>query len=272
MLLSAPLFWIGVVYLGSLLLLFRSSFWHVDFGGLSPKLVKEFSFQNFEKLWNEEIYRTIAVRTVTFAALTAVIDVILAFPLAYFASRVVGRRSRTFMLFLLILPLWTSYLVRVYAWRIILADDGPLNWLLGQLGLSAHISYSNTALLIVFCYLWLPFVILPIYASLERVPQSLIDASSDLGARGYQTFRQVTLPLALPGVVAGSIFAFSLTLGDYIAPDLAGNTQFIGNVVYRNSLGLTHDLPFAAAYSIVPVVIMIVYLGLIRRTGALENL
>jgi putative spermidine/putrescine transport system permease protein len=169
--------------------------------------------------------------------------------------------------------LWSSYLVRVYAWRLILAHDGALNWSLGKLQLPAlNIGYSNTAMWIVFSYIWLPFMVLPIYAALERIPDSYLEASRDLGARNWTTLRRVILPLALPGIVAGSIFTFSLTLGDYITPTLVGNVDFIGNVIYRNVLGLTNNLPFAAAYATVPLIVMGIYLVIAKRLGAFEAL
>jgi putative spermidine/putrescine transport system permease protein len=171
-----------------------------------------------------------------------------------------------------LLPLWSSYLVRVYVWRLILNQDGVLNWTLAKVGLGPqHLAYSNWAVWIIFSYVWLPFMILPVYGALERIPESLLEASRDLGARGFQTFRRIVLPLALPGVVAGSIFTFSLTLGDYVTPLLAGgaSSQFIGNVVY-SSVGISNNVPFAAAFATVPLVVMAVYLLLARRLGAFE--
>ena len=188
-------------------------------------------------------------------------------------ARIAGPRTRTLLFVLVLMPLWSSYLARIYSWRLILSQDGALNWWLGRLGLpDQHIAYTNWAVWIVFSYIWLPFMILPVYAALERIPDSFIEASRDLGARNWTTFRRVVLPLALPGVVAGSIFTFSLTLGDYIAPSLVGNTQFIGNVIYRNVLGLTNNIPFAAAYAMVPLAVMALYLVAARRAGAFESL
>ena len=202
-----------------------------------------------------------------------VTDAIIAFPFAYYMARFASPRLRTLLFVLVLLPLWSSYLARIYAWRLILAHDGAVNWTLGKLGLpDQNIAYTNTAMWIVFSYVWLPFMILPVYAALERIPESYIEASADMGARGWTTLRRVILPLAVPGLVAGSIFTFSLTLGDYITPTLVGNTQFIGNVVYRNVLGLTNNLPFAAAYATIPLIVMAVYLALARRTGAFEAL
>jgi putative spermidine/putrescine transport system permease protein len=188
-------------------------------------------------------------------------------------ARVAPPRLRTLLFVLVLLPLWSSYLARIYAWRLILNHDGALNWSLGKIGLPQQgWAFTNTAMWIVFSYIWLPFMILPIYAALERIPDSYLEASRDLGARGWTTFRRVIVPLALPGIVAGSIFTFSLTLGDYITPSLVGNVDFIGNVIYRNVLGLTNNLPFAAAYATVPLVVMAVYLALAKRLGAFEAL
>ena len=198
----------------------------------------------------------------------------IAFPFAYYMARVAGSRTRAVLFVLVLLPLWSSYLVRVYAWRQILDHDGILNWTLQQLGLpAANLAYTNTAVWIVFTYVWLPFMILPIYASLERIPDSMLEASADLGARPWTTLRAIVLPLALPGIVAGSIFTFSLTLGDYITPTLVGgaSSQFIGNVVY-SSVGIANNVPFAAAYAMIPLAIVAIYLLIARRLGAFEAL
>jgi putative spermidine/putrescine transport system permease protein len=185
-------------------------------------------------------------------------------------ARVAGSRKRGLLAVSVLLPLWSSYLVKVYAWYVILAEDGVLNWLLAPFGLTGP-GYGDVATWLVFSYLWLPYMILPIYAGLQRIPESLLEASSDLGAKAGATFRRIVLPLAFPAVVAGSIFTFSLTLGDYIAPQIVSNTQFIGNVVYRN-VGVAGDLPFAAAFATVPIAIMVVYLLIARRLGAFESL
>jgi len=259
------------VYIAAIAVLFVSAFWTLD--PLSGEIVHDWGFRNFKTLWEEHTYWRIAGRTIGMAAAVTVTDVILAFPFAYFMARLATPRLRTVLFVLVLLPLWSSYLARIYAWRLILSNDGALNWTLGGLGLPhQHIAYTNWAMWIVFSYIWLPFMILPVYASLERIPDSLIEASRDLGAGNWTTFRRVILPLALPGVVAGTIFTFSLTLGDYITPILVGNTQFIGNVVYRNVLGLSYDLPFAAAYAMVPLAVMGIYLLLARRAGAFEAL
>jgi putative spermidine/putrescine transport system permease protein len=260
--------WMGVVYLGALALLLASAFWRVD--PLTSGLVKEWGIQNFRTLVEEPVYRTVALRTAGIAAAVTVADVLLAFPLAYYAARLASRRGRAAILLSVTLPLWSSYLIRVYAWRVILDREGLVNWTLGRLQLGGlDISFTNWAVWITFVYLWLPFVMLPIYAALERVPDSYLEASADMGARWGTTLRRVILPLALPGIVAGSIFSFSLTLGDYITPGLVGNTRFIGNIVYE-SQGVANNVPFAAAYSLVPVAIMAIYLFVARRMRAFE--
>jgi putative spermidine/putrescine transport system permease protein len=233
-------------------------------------IVQEPGFQNFETLWNGDVYRQIVGRTVGIAAAVTVTDAILAFPIAFYMAKVAGPKMRALLVVLVLMPLWSAYLVKVYAWRVILQEEGILNWALDPLGLSGP-GFGTTATWLVFSYLWLPYMILPIYAGLERIPDSLVDASGDLGARDWTTFRRVVLPLVLPAVVAGSIFTFSLTLGDYIAPSLVSSTQFIGNVVYSN-VGVANNLPLAAAFATVPVVIMIVYLMIARRMGAFEAL
>jgi len=270
-LLVPPLGWMVVLYLASLALLFVYAFWSLD--SFTGKVVHSWTLSNFREIVDNATYRRIAFRTIGIAALVTLTDALIAFPFAYYMARLASRRTRTLLFVLVLLPLWSSYLARIYAWRLILAHDGALNWSLAKLGLpTTGVAYTNTAMWIVFSYVWLPFMILPIYAALERIPDSYVEASRDLGAKGWTTFRRVVLPLALPGVVAGSIFTFSLTLGDYITPTLVGNTQFIGNVVYRNVLGLSHDLPFAAAYATIPLLVMGLYLTLAKRAGAFEAL
>jgi putative spermidine/putrescine transport system permease protein len=270
-LLLPPLGWMVVLYLASLALLFVYAFWSLD--SFTGKVVHTWTLSNFREIVDNATYRTIAFRTIGIAALVTLTDALIAFPFAYYMARLASSRTRTLLFVLVLLPLWSSYLARIYAWRLILAHDGALNWSLSNLGLpTTGVAYTNTAMWIVFSYVWLPFMILPIYAALERIPDSYVEASRDLGAKGWTTFRRVVLPLALPGVVAGSIFTFSLTLGDYITPTLVGNTQFIGNVVYRNVLGLSHDLPFAAAYATIPLLVMGLYLTLAKRAGAFEAL
>jgi putative spermidine/putrescine transport system permease protein len=260
------------VYIAALVALFVSSLWSVNaFTGLT---VHTWSLDNFRELWHGAVYHTVALRTISIAAAVTVTDAIIAFPFAYFMARLAGPRTRALLFVLVLLPLWASYLARVYAWRLILDHDGILNWSLQKIGLpAANIAYTNTAVWIVFSYIWLPFMILPVYAALERIPHSYIEASRDLGAKGGRTLRSVIIPLALPGVVAGSIFTFSLTLGDYITPVLVGgsSSQFIGNVVY-DTVNQSSNLPFAAAYATVPLAVMGVYLLVARRLGAFEAL
>jgi putative spermidine/putrescine transport system permease protein len=270
LLLTPPSAWFVVLYLAALVALFVSAFWQVD--DFTGKIVHAWTLDNFRTLVTEPTYRTIALRTIGIAAAVTVTDALLALPFAYYAARVASRRTSSILFVAVLLPLWSSYLVRVYAWRLILAKDGVLNWALDQVGLgSVNVAYSNTAMWIVFSYIWLPFMIMPVWAAIERVPDSLLEASADMGAKGWQTFRRVTLPLVLPGLAAGSIFTFSLTLGDFITPTLVGGagSDFIGNVVYR-SVGVANDVPFAAAFAVVPVVVMTVYLLFARRLGAFE--
>ena len=268
--LGAPLGWFVVIYLGSLLVLFVTAFWYLDV--FTSEVVHEFSLANFETLLQNDVYRTITLRTVGIAAAVTVTDVLLSFPLAYYAARLATPRMRNALLIAVVLPLWANYLVRVFAWKIILTPNGFLNWLIELTGLaSLQLGRSNWSVWLAFVYLWLPFTLLPIYGAIERIPDSFLEASGDLGAKGWTTFRSVVLPLILPGIVAGSIFAFSLTLGDYITPELVGNTQFIGNVIYDN-VGVAGNVPFAAAYAMVPVLIMAVYLLLAKRAGAFEAL
>jgi putative spermidine/putrescine transport system permease protein len=265
--LGTVLLWFVVVYLGALAFLFVNAFWHLDpFSGL---IVRQWGFSNFQTLFNDPVWRTITLRTVGIAAAVTVADVLLAFPLAYYAARLASPRGRNAVLVAVVLPLWANYLVRIFAWRLILSTGGFLGWFSGKLGIPVDIAYTNWAIWITFVYLWLPFTLLPIYGALERVPSSYLEASSDLGGKGWMTFRRVVLPLVIPGVVAGSIFSFSLTLGDYIAPELVGNTKFIGNAIY-DSVGIANNIPFAAAFALVPVAIMAVYLFLAWRAGAFE--
>jgi putative spermidine/putrescine transport system permease protein len=267
-LLSGPIGWLGVAYLGSLVILFVAAFWHLD--DFSGKVVHTYSFENFRTLLDTPVYRHIVFRTVGIAALVTVTDAILAFPIAFTMAKLASPRVKGALIVAVLMPLWASYLVKVYAWRTMLSHDGIINWALGPLGLHGP-GYGFVATWIVFSYLWLPYMILPLYAGFERIQPSLLDASGDLGAPPAQTFRRVVLPLVLPAVVAGSIFTFSLTLGDYITPTLVSSTQFIGNVVYAN-VGVANNLPLAAAFATVPVLVMVVYLLIARRLGAFESL
>jgi putative spermidine/putrescine transport system permease protein len=270
LLLAPPTGWFAVVYLGSLAVLFVAAFWYLD--PLTSAIRHDLTLRNFQQLLSSSVYRVVVLRTVGIAALVTVVDAVLAFPVAYFMARYAGRRARAILFMLVLLPLWSSYLVRVYAWRVILSQGGPLEWTFRQLGIPGVVLYpSDLAIPIVFAYIWLPYMILPIYAGLERIPGSFLEASSDLGARPWMTFRRVILPLAFPAIVAGSIFTFSLTLGDYITPGLVSNSQFIGNVVY-DSQGVAGNVPFAAAFATVPVLVMAVYLLVARRLGAFDAL
>jgi putative spermidine/putrescine transport system permease protein len=271
-LLSPPVVAFLAVYVAALVALFLYSFWTVD--PFTSLTVRSWTLDNFRELWNGSTYHTVALRTIVIASAVTVTDAVIAFPFAYFMARVAGPRLRAVLFVLVLLPLWASYLARVYAWQLILNNNGLLNWTLQKAGLPApNLIYTNTAVWIVFSYIWLPFMILPVYAALERIPHSYIEASRDLGASGSRTLRSVVLPLALPGLAAGSIFTFSLTLGDYITPTLVGGTssQFIGNVVY-DSVNGAGNLPFGAAFAVVPVLVMGVYLLIARRLGAFEAL
>jgi putative spermidine/putrescine transport system permease protein len=264
-LLAGPIGWLVVGYLGSLAVLLIAAFWTVD--PLSGEIVRGLSFENVETLFEEPVYRDIAGRTVLVAALVTVTDALLAFPIAFYMAKVASRRTTAILVVAVLLPLWSSYLVKVYSWRTMLSSDGVLNWALEPLGLQGP-GFGVFAVWLVMSYLWLPYMILPIYAGLERIPNSLISASEDLGGSPFTTFRRVILPLVFPAVVAGSIFTFSLTLGDYITPRLVSNDQFIGNVVFNN---IVNNLPLASAFALVPIVVMVAYLLVARRLGAFEH-
>jgi putative spermidine/putrescine transport system permease protein len=271
LLLAAPLGWLVVAYLGALSVMLFNGLWRFDLG--LQVVNKDLSFENFRELLTDGTYWTITLRTVGMAAAVTVTTAILAFPIAFTMAKVASPRQRRWLLVAILLPLWASYVVKVYAWRTILAQEGVLNWMLNPFGISGPGTGGNglVAIWLTFTYLWLPFMILPIYTGLERIPDSLLDASSDLGASPVTTFRKVILPLVFPSMVAGSIFTFSLTLGDYITPRLVSSSQFIGNVIYDN-LGVAGNIPFAAAYATFPLVIMIGYLLAARRLGAFDNL
>jgi len=251
--------------------LFISAFWTLD--PFTGKIVHSWTFDNFTQIFESSTYRAIAFRTVAIAAAVTLTCAVVALPFAYFMARLASPRLRTLLFVAVLVPLWVSYLARVYSWKLILAQDGVLNWTLGKLALpDVGVAYSTWAMWIVFSYVWLPFMILPVYAAMERIPDSYLEASGDLGARGFRTMRSVVLPLVLPGLVAGSIFTFSLTLGDFITPQLVGGgKQFIGNVVYGN-VGVAGNVPFAAAYATIPLVVMAIYLTIARRLGAFEAL
>jgi putative spermidine/putrescine transport system permease protein len=268
LLLASPLAWIGLAYIGALVILLLNAFWQSDpFSGL---VIPEFTLDSFVKLATTEVYRTIALRTLAMAIAVTLTDILLGFPIAYYMARVASRRTRRVLLIAVLLPLWASYLVKIYAWRVILQGNGLLDWLLALFGISGPGLNEVLNSWVVLSYLWLPYMILPIVAGLERIPESLLEASADLGGRAGATFRRVVMPLAVPAIAAGSIFTFSLTLGDYITPTMVSGTKFIGNVIYDNSsLG---SLPLAAAYSFVPIAIMFIYLAIARRLGAFDSL
>ncbi|MFT4075129.1 MAG: ABC transporter permease [Asticcacaulis sp.] len=259
-----PSLWFLLFYLIPLAVLIVAAFWSVD--SLTGALKPGFSLHNFQSLWETPIYHTVIFRTIGIAAAVTFIDILLAFPVAYWMGVMAGPKMRAVLGVCVLIPLWSSYLARVYAWRLILSHDGILNWLLRGMGLGENgIGYSNWAMTLTFTYLWLPFMILPIATALERVPRNLLEASADLGGHGFTTLRRVVLPLALPGMIAGSIFTFSLTLGDYVTPILVGgpSSDFIGNVIYK-TVGVANDIPFAAALAVVPLVVMGLYLWATR--------
>jgi len=271
-LLTPPLAWFVLIYLASLCVLLITAFWQIN--SFTTNIVRVWNLANFQQIFENAAYREIILRTVAMAAGVTIVDGILAFPFAYFMARVASDRSRTALFVAVLLPLWASYLARVYAWLLIFTHDGVLNWFLGKLGMgSVNLIYTNVAVFVVFCYIWLPFMVIPVYAALERIPSSYLEASGDLGARGWRTFRSVILPLALPGIAAGSIFTFSLTLGDFITPILIGGagSNLIGNVIESN-VGVANNVPFAAAFAMVPIAIMAIYLLIAKRLGAFEAL
>jgi putative spermidine/putrescine transport system permease protein len=264
LLLGPPMLWLGVLYLGSLAALFITSLWTVDpFGG---NIERVWNLDNYRDLFTIDVYRTITVRTLLIAVTVTAIDALLAFPIALYMAKVASPRLQRALVIAVLTPLWASYLVKAYAWRGMFATGGPLD----DLGLSP--GYGLVATVVTLSYLWLPYMILPMYAGLERLPNSLIEASADLGATTRTTMRRVVLPVLFPAAVAGSIFTFSLTLGDYIAVKIVGGAnQMLGNVVYDSFL-TGNNLPFAAAVATIPVVTMVIYLGAVRRTGALDSL
>ena len=264
LLLGPPMLWLGVLYLGSLAALFVTSLWTVDaFGGNIERI---WNLDNYRDLFTLDVYRTITVRTLLTATAVTVIDALLAFPIALYMAKVASPRRQRLLVIAVLTPLWASYLVKAYAWRGMLANGGPLD------SIGASPGYGLAATVITLSYLWLPYMILPMYAGLERLPNSLIEASADLGATTRTTMRRVVLPVLLPAAVAGSIFTFSLTLGDYIAVRIVGGAnQMLGNVVYDSFL-TGNNMPFAAAVATIPVVAMLVYLTAVRRTGALDSL
>ena len=269
LLLAAPLTWLVLIYIVALVALLITAFWTVD--SFTGQIQISWSLDNIQSVLTQALYRTVTLRTLGIALLVTVVDILIALPIAFFMAKVAGKRLQRAMVIMILMPLWASYLVKAYAWRAVLSNDGILNWLLQPLG--GHTpGYGLTGVIIAQAYLWLPYVILPIYTGLERVPNSLLEASGDLGAKTVKTMRWVVLPMLLPSIIAASIFSFSLTLGDYVTVNIVGGAnQMLGNLVYTN-VGAANNLPLASAIALIPVVIMFVYLAVVRKTGALENL
>ena len=269
LLLTPPMLWLGVAYLGALGALFLTAFWGQN--SFTGEIEREWTLENFRDLVTIDVYRTITVRTLGIAAFVTVVDALLALPIALYMAKVASPRLQRLLVIAVLMPLWASYLVKAYAWRGMLSEGGLVDAVLEPVGLGSP-GYGVAATVITLAYLWLPFMILPVYAGLERLPDSLLEASSDLGASSWTTLRRVVLPMLFPALVAGSIFTFSLSMGDFIAVKIVGGAnQMIGNVVY-DSVGAANNLPFGAAFATVPVVVMLLYLAAVRRTGALENL
>jgi len=271
LLLTPPLAWFCVIYLASLVVLLVTAFWETN--SFTGNLERIWNLQNFVQILTTRAYLQIIGRTVAMAAGVTVVDAVIAFPFAYYMARVASSRTRTVLYVAILLPLWASYLAKVYSWQLIFTRDGVLNWTLAKFALGPlNLIDTNWAVFIAFCYIWLPYMVIPVYAALDRIPGSMIEASQDLGGRTWRTVRSVIVPLALPGIVAGSIFTFSLTLGDYITPELLGGTNsvFIGSVAYDSFL--SDSVPLGAAMAMVPVVIMVGYLLGARALGAFEEL
>jgi putative spermidine/putrescine transport system permease protein len=268
-LLSAPMAWLVIAYLGSLGTMFVAAFWTTnDFTGA---VVHNATFSNFHTLLTQSVYRHIAGRSLFAAITVTVVDAAIAIPMAFYMAKVASPRMRRILVVAILTPLWASYLVKAFAWRVMFSHNGVVDWVLKPFGLHSP-GYGLTATIVTLAYLWLPFMILPVFAGMERIPDSLLEASADVGAKAGRTFRSVVLPLVFPALVAGSIFTFSLTLGDYISVQIVGGTtQFAANVIYDN-ITTGNNLPFAAAAAFFPAIVMIGYLTAVRRTGALDNL
>lgn len=269
-LLTAPLFWLVVLYLGSLAIMVLASFWSTD--SFTGSLVKTPTLENYQTLFRGQVYWVIAARTVGIALAVTVIDMVLAVPLAFMAAKVVrSKRIRYAIVIAVTMPLWAGYLVKGYAMQTLFINNGVIDWILEPLGLKGP-GLGLAAVVFSLAYLWLPYMVLPVYAGLERLPDSLLEASADLGASAGHTFRSVVLPMLVPSLIAGSIFTFSLTLGDYIMVKIVGGTtQMWANVIYDN-VGVANNLPLAAAAALFPITVIVLYLLAVRRTGALENL
>jgi putative spermidine/putrescine transport system permease protein len=267
-LLTPPLAWLLIAYVGSLAVMFAAAFWSVD--SFTGALIRVPTADNFRVLLEQSVYRRVALRTLGVAVGVTLIDVVITLPMALYMAKVARPGMRGFLVAAVLTPLWASYLVKAYAWRTMLSSDGLVNWALTPLGLHGP-GFGLVATTLTLAYLWLPYMILPVYAGLERIPDSLLEASADLGAPGGRTLRSVVMPLLFPAILAGSIFTFSLSLGDYLTVKIVGGrTQLFANIIYDN-IGVADNLPFAAAAAFVPVIVILAYLGLVGRSGALEN-
>lgn len=266
-LLTAPILWLVVAYLGALATLLTTAFFTID--SFTGNVIQQFNLGNFQDMFSDAAYRNVVLRTLGIAISVTIICTVIAIPMAFYMAKVARPESRKILVALVLTPLWASYLVKIYSWRSMLEPhSGVIDWLLSPIGIHSP-GFGITAVIIGLTYLWLPYMILPLYAGMERLPNNLLDASGDLGAGNWYTFRHVILPLLFPSLVAGSMFTFSLSLGDYITTQIiGGKLQMLGNVVYQN---FSINLPFAATISFIPVTIMGIYLYLVRRTGALEN-
>ena len=269
LLLAAPLTWLVLIYVVALAALLVTAFWSVD--SFTGELNRSFTFANLREITTESLYRTVTIRTISVALAVTIIDIAIALPIAFYMAKLASRRMQRVLVIAVLTPLWASYLVKAFAWRSMLSDGGIVEWSASRFGLESP-GYGLVAVVMTQAYIWLPYVILPIFAGLERVPDSLLAAAGDLGASAWQTMRTVVFPMLVPAIIAGSIFSFSLTLGDYITVNIVGGAnQMLGNLVYTN-VGAANNLPLAAAVALIPVLIMVGYLGAVRRTGALENL
>ncbi|WP_244250855.1 ABC transporter permease [Arthrobacter crystallopoietes] len=268
-LLTAPAAWLILVYIAALAALLITALWTVD--TFTGKVSTTWTFDNIRTVLTTSVYQVITLRTIYIAVAVTVIDMVIALPIAFFIAKVATARWQKLLVIAVLMPLWASYLVKAYAWRNVLAEGGLLEWLGRPIGLDSP-GYSETAVILTLAYIWLPYMILPIHAGFERVPNSMLEASGDLGAKPWTTMRLVMLPILVPSIIAGTIFTFSLSLGDYITAQIVGGTtQMLGTVVYAN-VGAANNLPLAAAVSLIPIVIIMIYLFVVRRTGALNNL
>lgn len=269
LLLSAPLFWLGLVYIAALAALLITALWTVD--SFTGEISQTWTLDNVITVLTGSLYQTVTIRTLGVALLVTIIDILIALPIAFYMAKVASPRTQRILVIAVLMPLWASYLVKAYAWRSVLSQGGVWEWLVSPFGGESP-GYGLPATIMTLSYLWLPYVILPIYAGLERVPDSLLEASGDLGGKTGITLRLVVLPMIWPAIIAGSIFAFSLSLGDYLTVNIVGGAnQMLGNLVYTN-VGAANNLPLAAAIALIPIAIIFAYLAAVRRTGALENL